>query len=112
MQLKQIRDMSFIEELFKTKAIMKLMKEKLDTGAADIDVVEYSLATKVLEHKLSILNSTNTSTQSDDNTITLNIEGSGKKVVVNLEKLREAITITEGHVAEGQNGGNGPAAKV
>lgn len=51
-KLKQVRDMSFIEELFKTKAIMKCLKDKLDDGSADVDIVEYSLATKVLEHKL------------------------------------------------------------
>ncbi len=41
--------MSFIEELLKTKSIMKLMKEKVVKGDADIDIVEYSLATKMLE---------------------------------------------------------------
>ena len=50
--LKQVRDMSFIEELLKTKSIMKTMKDKLAKGDADIDIVEYSLATKMLESKL------------------------------------------------------------
>lgn len=102
--------MSFIEELFKTKSIMKLMKEKLDNGSPDVDVVEFSLATKVLEHKLQILTSTNVSSESDNGTITLNIEGSEKKMVVNLEKLREAITISDGQIEEVK--GNGPANKV
>ena len=50
--LKQIRDMSFIEELLKTKSIVLLMKEKVEKGDSDVDVVEYSLATKMLESKL------------------------------------------------------------
>lgn len=50
--LKQIRDMSFIEELLKTKSIMRLMKDKVTRGDADVDIVEYSLATKMLENKL------------------------------------------------------------
>jgi hypothetical protein len=54
-QLKQVRDMSFIEELLKTKSIMKLMKEKVVKGDADIDIVEYSLATKMLEQKMQVL---------------------------------------------------------
>ena len=50
--LKQLRDMSFIEELLKTKSLMRLMKDKVQKGDADVDVVEYSIATKMLENKL------------------------------------------------------------
>jgi hypothetical protein len=53
--LKQLRDMSFIEELLKTKSIIKMMKDKVEKGDADVDVVEYSLATKMLETKLAVL---------------------------------------------------------
>lgn len=34
---------------------MKLMKDKVAKGDADVDIVEYSLATKMLETKLQIL---------------------------------------------------------
>jgi hypothetical protein len=47
--------MSFIEELLKTKSIVTLMKDKVEKGDSDVDVVEYSLATKMLESKLSVL---------------------------------------------------------
>lgn len=47
-----MRDMSFIEEILKTKSILKLLQDKLEKGDADIDIVEYSLATKMLESKL------------------------------------------------------------
>ena len=47
-----MRDMSFIEEILKTKSILKLLQDKLEKGDADVDIVEYSLATKVLETKL------------------------------------------------------------
>ena len=57
--LKQIRDMSFIEELLKTKSIVMLMKEKVEKGDSDVDVVEYSLATKMLESKLAVLQALN-----------------------------------------------------
>ena len=50
--LKQVRDMSFIEELLKTKSILTLMNDKVEKGDADVDLVEYSLATKMLENKL------------------------------------------------------------
>ena len=44
--LKQTRDMSFIEELLKTKSIMRMMKDKVERGDADVDIVEYALATR------------------------------------------------------------------
>lgn len=92
--LKQIRDMSFIEELLKTKSIMKLMKEKVAKGDSDIDIVEYSLATKMLEQKLQVLTALNVNVDNTDETkITLNVQGSGKSIIIDLEKLREAITI-------------------
>lgn len=102
--------MSFIEELFKTKGILKVMKDKIDSGAADVDVVEYSLATKVLENKIAVLSATNTSTDKEDGTIVLNIEGTTKKMTVNLEKLKEAITFSDGH--EAQTPYNAEANKV
>jgi len=88
-----MRDVSFIEEILKTKSILKLLQDKLEKGEADIDIVEYSLATKMLESKLSVLNSLNMEVDDANNTITLNVKGSGKSLVVDLQKLKEAITI-------------------
>ena len=44
--------MSFIEEILKSRSILKLIQDKLEKGDADIDIVEYSLATKMLESKI------------------------------------------------------------
>ncbi len=52
MNLKQMRDMSFIEEILKCKSILKLLQDKLEKGDADVDIVEYSIAIKMLESKL------------------------------------------------------------
>ncbi len=94
--------MSFIEELLKTKSIMKLMKDKVAKGDADVDIVEYSLATKMLETKLQILQSLNIKVENneDESKITLNIHGSNKSIEIDLVKLREAITIHEKKVEE------------
>lgn len=89
-----MRDVSFIEELMKTKIIMKVMLEKLEKGDVDVDIVEYSLATKMLESKLSILHALNIHIEGDGNIMTLNIKGSQKAIQIDLNKLREAITIT------------------
>eukprot|EP00347_Sterkiella_histriomuscorum_P010965 403374259 len=100
--LKQLRDMSFIEELLKTKSIMRLMKDKVARGDADVDIVEYSLATKTLETKLQVLQALNINVESseDQNKITLNVHGSGKSIEIDLAKMREAITIHDKKVEE------------
>lgn len=100
--MKQLRDMSFIEELLKTKSIMRLMKDKVAKGDADVDIVEYSLATKMLENKLQVLQALNIDVESseDKNKITLNVHGSSKSIEIDLTKLREAITIHDKKVEE------------
>jgi len=92
--LRQMRDMSFIEELIKTKTILSLLKNKLNDGAADIDIIEYSIATKMLEQKLAVLTSLNVSVDGDgDEKASFNIFGTNKSIVIDKAKLREAISI-------------------
>ena len=93
--------MSFIEELLKTKSILSLLKEKLENNAADIDIIEYSIATKMLEHKLAILTSLNVSVDGDgEDKASFNIFGTEKSIVIDKAKLREAITIQDKPVVE------------
>jgi hypothetical protein len=100
--LKQARDMSFIEELLKTKSIMKLMKDSVERGADEVDIVEFALATKTLETKLKVLQALNIHVESgeDANKITLNVIGSGKAIEIDLAKLREAVTVLDKQVVE------------
>lgn len=96
-----MRDMSFIEELLKTKSILQLLNDKLESGAADVDVIEYSIATKMLEHKLAVLTSLNVSVDGDgDEKASFNIFGTDKSIVIDKAKLREAITIQDKPVVE------------
>lgn len=87
--------MSFIEELLKTKALVTLMKEKVANNDSDVDIVEYSLATKMLESKLSVLKSLNIQVEEGDQKVTLNVRGSTKAIIIDLVKLREAITVLD-----------------
>ena len=92
--LRQMRYMSFIEELLKTKSILTLLNGKLESGAADIDIIEYSIATKMLEHKLAVLTALNVSVEGDgEDKASFNIFGTNKSIVIDKAKLREAITI-------------------
>ena len=96
-----MRDMSFIEELLKTKAILTLLHQKLESGAAEVDIIEYSIATKMLEHKLAVLTALNVSVDGDgEEKASFNIFGTNKSIVIDKKKLREAITIQETPVQE------------
>ena len=99
--LRQMRDMSFIEELLKTKSILTLLNNKLQEGNADIDLIEYSIATKMLEQKLAVLTALNVSVDGDgEEKASFNIFGTNKSIVIDKKKLREAITIQETPVQE------------
>lgn len=101
--LKIARDMSFIEELLKTKSILSLLDQKLKDGAADVDVMDYAIATKMLEHKLAVLSALNISVEGDgEETVSFNLYGSNKSIVINKAKMREAITIQDAPVSERQ----------
>ena len=92
--MKIARDMSFIEELLKTKSILTLLDSKVREGAADVDVMEYAIATKMLENKLAILSALNISVEGDgDDTVSFNLYGTQKSIVIDKAKMREAITI-------------------
>ena len=101
--LKIARDMSFIEELLKTKSILTLLKQKIDEGAADVDIMDYAIASKMLENKLAILSALNISVEGDgDEKVSFNIFGSNKSIVIDKAKMREAITIQDSPVQERQ----------
>lgn len=93
--------MSFIEELLKTKSILSLLNSKIEEGSADLDVIEVAMATKMLENKLSVLNALNISVDGDgEDKVSFNLIGSGKSIVIDKAKMREAITIQENAVEE------------
>ena len=101
--IKQVRDLSFMEELLKVRSMMDLMAKKLGGGDANIDIIEYSMATQMLENKLSVLKALNTTVEGDtDEKLTFNVQGTKKAVQIDLVKLREAITFLDNSVEEKQ----------
>lgn len=92
--LKIARDMSFIEELLKTKSILTLLNQKIQEGTSEVDIMDYAIATKMLENKLAVLSALNISVEGDgDDKVSFNIFGSNKSIVIDKVKMREAITI-------------------
>lgn len=101
--IKQVRDLSFMEELLKVKSMMSVMASKLGQGDAGIDIIEYSMATQMLENKLSVLKALNTTVDGDsDEKLTFNVQGTKKAVQIDLNKLKEAITFLDNSVEERQ----------
>jgi hypothetical protein len=85
-----------MEELLKVRSMMGLMANKLGQGDASIDIIEYSMATQMLENKLSVLKALNTTVEGDsDDRMTFNVQGTNKAVQIDLVKLREAITFLD-----------------
>jgi hypothetical protein len=90
-----------MEELMKVKSLIGLMSTKLGSGDADIDIIEYSMATSMLENKLSVLKALNTTVEGDnDDKMTLNIQGTNKAVVIDLTKFKDCITFLDNSVEE------------
>jgi len=72
--IKQVRDLSFMEELLKVQSMMRLMATKLEQGEANIDIIEYSMACQMLENKLQVLKALNTTVDGDsDEKLTFNV---------------------------------------
>jgi len=68
-----------MEELLKVQSMMRLMSQKLESADANIDIIEYSMATQMLENKLQVLKSLNTTVEGDnDERLTFNIQGTKK----------------------------------
>jgi len=66
--------MSFMEELLKVKSLSTLMAAKLEKDDTFVDIIEYSMATSMLENKLSVLKALNTTVEGDsEEKMTLNI---------------------------------------
>jgi len=111
--IKQVRDLSFMEELLKVRSMMHIMSAKLKSNDASIDVIEYSMATTMLENKLNVLKSLNTTVEGDDdNQLTFNIQGTKKAVRINLAKLRDAIEFLDNSVEEKQASAEDHMTKV
>jgi hypothetical protein len=95
-EVKQARDVSFMDELIKTRSMMTLLSRKLEEGDASIDIIEYSLATQMLETKMTVLKAMNTTVEGDsDDRITFNVQGTNKAIRIDMKKLKEAITFEE-----------------
>eukprot|EP00351_Strombidinopsis_sp_SopsisLIS2011_P001334 CAMPEP_0116879238 /NCGR_PEP_ID=MMETSP0463-20121206/11037_1 /TAXON_ID=181622 /ORGANISM="Strombidinopsis sp, Strain SopsisLIS2011" /LENGTH=83 /DNA_ID=CAMNT_0004528357 /DNA_START=204 /DNA_END=455 /DNA_ORIENTATION=+ len=83
-----MRDMSHIEELLKTKGLLTLMDNKLEEGTADLDIMEFSMAAKMCEHKLQVLTALSMQSEEDtEDSITINLYGSGKALKIDKKKL-------------------------
>ncbi len=86
--LKQAKDAVQIDELIKTRAIVQLLLSKLQSGSPDCDVIEYAIATRMLEQKIELLTALRAQAEGDDDLKTsFNICGTNKSIVIDRVKL-------------------------
>jgi uncharacterized protein Yka (UPF0111/DUF47 family) len=54
-EIKNLKDASFTEELHNVRSVISAIHKKLNSMEVDIDIIEYSMATNILEDKLRVL---------------------------------------------------------
>ena len=86
--LKQAKDAVQIDELIKTRSVVQLLLSKLESGSPDCDVIEYAIATRMLEQKIELLTALRARAEGDDDLRTsFNICGTTKSMVIDKVKL-------------------------
>jgi hypothetical protein len=100
--IKQISELSYAEEMVKTRKIIDLMLARLDTLDTNIDVIQYSMTVNLLEKKMFILRNLSqiVEAESGEKEMTLQVNGTTKSVKINMDKLKDSITFLDSVVEE------------
>ena len=53
--MRQVRELSFSEELTKTRNMIDSLIAKIEEGDANVDIIQVSLAVNLLENKMKLL---------------------------------------------------------
>jgi len=110
--MRQVRELSYTEELTKTKGLINAMLAKINEGGDDIDITEYLLAVTQLENKMKILKALSNPLTDADNKIQFKIEGTSREVSVDMTKLKDAITYLDKEVEEKQASAEDSMTKI
>ena len=108
-QMRQVRELSYTEELLKTKGLIDAMLAKIN-ASDDIDITEYLLAVNQLENKMKILKALSNPLSDEDNKLKFTIES--REVVVDMTKLKDAITYLDNEVEEKQASAEDSMTKI
>lgn len=95
--LKTLRDQVYMEEVLKTRSILKFMKKKLEEGGEQsLDLVDFSCAIKMIQEKNSVLKALRLpEPETQEQFITIDIKGTPTRVKIDLAKLKDAIEFEE-----------------
>lgn len=99
-----ISQMSYAEEMVKTRKIIDLMLTRLDGLDTNIDVIQYSMTVNLLEKKMAILKNLSKIVEADkgEKEMTLMVNGTSKTVKIDMDKLKDSITFLDAAVEERQ----------
>lgn len=89
------RDMCVTGEILKTKSLLDAIKKKLDESAAgDLNLVDLAVALKILSDKVDVITYLK-EPDSDPRELRFKLNGTNKKVKVDIKKLQEAIVFVD-----------------
>jgi hypothetical protein len=102
--VKQISELSYAEEMVKTRKIIDLMLAKLNGHDTNVDVIQFSMTVNLLEKKMSILKNLSkiVEAESTEKELTLEVNGTSKSVRIDMDKLKDSITFLDKPVDERQ----------
>lgn len=94
------RDLCVTGEILKTKSLLDAIKKKLaDSTAADLNLVDISVAVKTLQDKVDVITFLK-EPDADPKELRFNLRGTNKKVKVDIKKLQEAIRFVDDDQSE------------
>ena len=90
------RDMCVTGEILKTKSLLDAIKKKLDESSPDsLNMVDLAVAVKILADKVDVITYLK-EPDSDPRELRFKLNGTSKRVKVDIKKLQEAFTFIDG----------------
>lgn len=89
------RDMCVTGEILKTKSLLDAIRKRLDESGADsLNMVDLAVAVKILADKVDVITCLK-EPDSDPRELRFKLNGTSKKVKVDIKKLQEAFTFVD-----------------
>ena len=109
--MRQVRELSFSEELAKTRNMIDSLIGKIDENDSNLDIIQLSLAVNKLENKMRLLKALS-APRTDEEKMQFKVEGTSKEISIDINKLKDAITYLDAPVEEKQASAEDSLTKV
>ena len=82
--MRQVRELSFSEELTKTRNLIDGLIAKIDENDSNTDIIQVSMAVNTLENKIKLLKALSAPTEGDAKKLSFKIEGTQKEISIDM----------------------------